>query len=169
MVNGLERKVYKLKDGKIIKEYNSMHEAVVEMLGEGKGYRNDIWRAIKLGKIWKGFNWMHTPEDDLEGEFWIDHPWLQVKCSNLGRVQAVNGYKTFGSNAHHGYKIVGVNRRMFRVHRLIAEAFLENPEGKPLVDHVDFNTSNNEFTNLRWFTHKENTLHTRKNPIPHTY
>ena len=42
------------------------------------------------------------------------------------------------------------------IHRLVAEAFLPNPLGLRDVDHIDGNRTNNNLTNLRWVTHKEN-------------
>lgn len=59
-----------------------------------------------------------------------------------------------------GYALVTLSRdnyrRTYRVHRLVAETFIDNPDNKEEVNHKDFNVKNNWFENLEWVTQKEN-------------
>jgi hypothetical protein len=50
-------------------------------------------------------------------------------------------------------------RKSMAIHRLVAMAFIPNPDNKHQVNHKDFNPLNNDFRNLEWVTAKENTVH----------
>lgn len=51
------------------------------------------------------------------------------------------------------------NVKAYAVHRLVAEHFIDNPYGKPCVNHKDGNRINNKVDNLEWCTYSENNLH----------
>lgn len=60
-----------------------------------------------------------------------------------------------------GYKRIEISKNgnnfKFQVHRLVAQAFIPNPDNKPQVNHIDENKINNHVSNLEWMTAKENT------------
>ena len=83
--------------------------------------------------------------------------------SNKGRVKSVrNGKETyiFQSKNDRGYLYVSLYknniRKNYRVHRLVAEAFLPNQNHFLEVNHIDENKANNNVENLEWCTHKYN-------------
>lgn len=62
-------------------------------------------------------------------------------------------------NKNTGYKMIDLwknnERKKYTIHRLVAEAFIDNPLNKPTVDHKDGNRLNNSIENLRWATYQE--------------
>lgn len=54
-----------------------------------------------------------------------------------------------------GYCIIRIRGKNYKVHRLLAEAFIPNPENKPTVDHINRIRDDNRLCNLRWATQKE--------------
>lgn len=69
-----------------------------------------------------------------------------------------------------GYKQVRTSKsRGDKVHRLVATAFIDNPEGKPTVDHINRIRSDNRVDNLRWATMKEQSDNSARAEIPALY
>lgn len=87
------------------------------------------------------------------------------QVSSCGRVRSQHktGNRILKQHISRGYCYVTLiedNRRiMTLVHRLVAMAFLENPEDKPCVNHKDGNKENNSVGNLEWVTQSENIRH----------
>lgn len=92
--------------------------------------------------------------------------------SNFGNVMNVNTKKLL-SPQNRGYLFVTLfnasntrgnkgYRKNYRIHRLVAKYFIENPENKPYVNHKDGNKHNNHVDNLEWVTEQENTIHENK-------
>ena len=65
-----------------------------------------------------------------------------------------NGYPKVQLYESKGVRI----KKDFGVHRLVAQAFLENPENKKCIDHLDGNKLNNNVNNLEWVTYRENNI-----------
>lgn len=93
------------------------------------------------------------------------------QVSDLGRVRSLRHKTTMilrQTAKSRGYKYVQLQVNgvywTIGVHRLVAVAFIPNPENKPQVDHIDGNPSNNSITNLRWATQTEN----MNNPVTQT-
>lgn len=68
----------------------------------------------------------------------------------------VDGYWTYGCKSKTtGYRVVKHNKKVYSVHRLVAETFISNPESKPTVDHLNRVRDDNRVENLRWASWKE--------------
>jgi len=101
----------------------------------------------------------------LSGKVSVKHPTLGVLVREDGAVfnkKYSNKYNheyhwTFGHiKKKTGYRQITINSKSYAVHRLVAEAFLPNPDNKPYVDHINRNRSDNRVVNLRWVDAKEN-------------
>jgi len=113
-------------------------------------------------EIWKDIN-------GFEGYYQI---------SNYGNVRSLDrfdGIRNKKSQSiipvlkYNGYLQVGLRkngtRKYLSVHRLVALHFIDNPENKTQVNHIDCNKQNNHVSNLEWVSSKENLLHARKHGL----
>ena len=120
--------------------------------------------------------------------------WREIKgfegyyeVSNIGRVRSLTNISEHGykkvirpsmNRKENGYKIIHLskqNKKYTRyVHRVVAEAFVPNPNNYPCVNHKDEVRTNNCFNNLEWCTHKYNNnyghaIKKRKEKIDYTF
>ena len=104
----------------------------------------------------------------MTNEVWKDVVGYEglYKVSNLGRIKSLHQYKGTDERCiqpienGRGYLFVGLHKdrqqRHRYIHRIVAEAFIDNPDGLPQVNHKDENKANNSVDNLEWCTNEYN-------------
>ena len=125
--------------------------------------------------------WLDGYHKEEDKELWKHIPGFQNEVSNLGRVRSLthtagNGKVYQGKVLKNiltksGYLNVTLitgsdeEKAVKRVHRLVAEAFCPNPDGKDEINHRDGNKENNRADNLEWVTRSENEQHAYDNNL----
>lgn len=103
-------------------------------------------------------------------ENWKEIPGTNYEVSDCGNIRSTNYHREkrikninlFKFGKYYSVRLCINSKKMcFFVHRLVAQAFIPNPDNKPCIDHIDGNPENNRVENLRWVTYKENS----NNPI----
>lgn len=96
--------------------------------------------------------------------------WIKIKdfpnysVSSSGSVRNDNRMSLLKPTTNHkGYLYVVLSKdgktTTKKIHRLVAESFIDNPDNKPQVNHIDGNKQNNDVSNLEWCTNQENQDH----------
>ncbi len=103
-------------------------------------------------------------------EYWENVPGFPLyQVSTYGRVQNQKTGRILKTHSNHGYLRVGLYEGKIRkyklVHRLVAEAFIPNPENKPAVNHINGCKTDNNVTNLEWVSASENMSHAHRNGL----
>lgn len=116
-------------------------------------------------------------------EIWKDIPGFEgsYQASTLGRIRSLDRIIIRGASRTRGayrarlrgkilaqvtntqgYQIVNWGKQQYSVHRLVAITFIPNLKNKPMINHIDGNTKNNNIDNLEWCTNQENQIHAVK-------
>ena len=157
-----------INTGERLERFESITQASISLSGSSK-LTSTIGRACKKQKTGKngssnGFNWEFEEVPDLEGEEWKEINPNHVKgaegysISSMGRIKT-NHDKICNPYDTSGYLCHSVKKMTFKAHRLVALTFLDNPDGKPIVNHLNGDKHDCSVSNLEWCTHSENSQH----------
>lgn len=163
----------------IIQSYNSIEEAAFwvvdnKLSATVHNARNSIGNCIcGLSNTSYGFKWEIIKHDNLINEIWRQISFNNCEhhfVSNLGRFKNSNGIimDNYKINSN-GYIRININNKTHLLHRLIAITFIDNPNCKPQVNHIDGNKVNNNVDNLEWVNNQENQIHKHLSGLGNNY
>lgn len=140
-----------------VKNAANNKEQAIRVNGYYVAWANDTKR---INQLMEGF----TVVKSLDGEEWRDLPELQgeYQVSNYGRVKRVKGAERLVklTTQRNGYVYVTLSfantSKCFKTSRLVAKAFIPNPNNYEEVDHLNADKQNNSVSNLEWVTGEEN-------------
>ncbi len=146
-------------EGEFVKKWDKIIDAK-----EGIGVSDTMicWACKGKVKSAGGFKWEYA-EKDIEGEVWKTHKlW---KISNMGRIMRQKGHIGHGHLTGDGYRGFNMNGKNIRVHRIVAQLFIPNPENLPEVNHKNRDKCDNRVKNLEWISRRGQMIHMHRTGI----
>ncbi len=102
---------------------------------------------------------METLLNDDELETWKEIDGLSgYWVSNFGQIKSKRKIRAFHPDRY-GYLVINIKEKTYKVHQVVAKAFIPNPENLPEVNHKDGIKSHNWVDNLEWMTKSEQMKH----------
>lgn len=119
----------------------------------------EIWKPIKENPFYYVSNLGRVKS--------VDHP-VWCRANNSYSVRKGHIMKPNNQNSKHYWRIplpTSNGRKIFAIHRLVAQAFIPNPDNLPQINHIDGNKDNNCVSNLEWCDQSHNFLHAYANNL----
>ncbi len=173
-----EEKQYTHGSAKIVRQYTLDDKFVAEFVSAEVAAKHMGVCSTAMAKACRGMNncqgykWKYIQKeeiinkDEVEATDWVildEYP--RYKISPDGRVYSMyqrrilKGIKTTGDRMTMAISTKnGPSKRMY-IHRLVALAYIPNPENYPVINHIDGDSLNNNVENLEWCTYAQNAQH----------
>lgn len=120
----------------------------------------EIWKNIEGYPNYQVSNMGRVKSLEKTITYSTNNRWGECECKRFCEEKILKNYLS-----KRGYYVVNLSQNgkstQFKVHTLVAQAFISNPDNKPQIDHINTIRTDNRVENLRWVTNKEN----MNNPI----
>lgn len=154
-----------MKLEKVVQEFRD--ERSMELYGKPES-------QLLIGEIQKLDQYIYDWNNPIWKPIIVDGKETEYSINNIGKVQSTKQGRpkylkpSYNIDGYQHVKLyIGDTKKNFGIHRLVAKAFISNPENKPEVNHINGIKDFNWVGNLEWVTGKENVRHAFDNNLNH--